>query len=174
VLPTTKVARQSRIRALLAGRDVRSQAELARLLSADGLVVTQATLSRDLDEMGAVRVRAGAGDLVYALPEEPDIRGAAPERRVTGLGASDARLSRLAQELLLSAEASGSLVVLRTPPGGAHLLASAVDRAAPVDVIGTVAGDDTVLLVCREGVSGADVAVAMLALAEGRPREESL
>lgn len=162
-VPATKAARHSRIAALLSARPVRSQGDLGRLLAAEGLTVTQATLSRDLLELGATRVRDADGALVYALRDEPD-----------GRPPGEPRLARLAQELLLGAEASGHLVVLRTPPGGAHLLASAIDRSAWADVIGTVAGDDTVLLVCREDVPGRDVADHLLALAEGRTPVEGL
>jgi transcriptional regulator of arginine metabolism len=160
-VPTTRAARHSRIAALLAEQSVRSQGELGRLLAAEGLSVTQATLSRDLLELGATRVRDTDGSLVYVVPDETDPRHH-----------SEPRLARLAQELLVGADSSGSLVVLRTPPGGAHLLASAIDRSSWTDIIGTVAGDDTVLLVCRDGVSGSTVATHLLALAEGRPSSE--
>lgn len=162
-VPATKAARHARIRGLLAGSSVRSQGELGRLLAAEGLTVTQATLSRDLLELGATRVRDVGGALVYALRD--DVEGRPP---------GEPRLARLAQELLVGADASGHLVVLRTPPGGAHLLASAIDRSMLTEVIGTVAGDDTVLLICREDIPGRQVANQLLALAEGRtPREGS-
>ena len=151
--PHTKTARQSRIAAAIAAKPVRSQAELARLLAADGLVVTQATLSRDLEEMGAAKVRHPSGGTVYALGDE------APGPILRALTeATEGRVSRLAAELLVSVEASANLVVARTPPGGAHLLASAIDRAGMHDVLGTVAGDDTVLLVARDPRGGAKVA----------------
>ena len=161
-LATTKTARHRRIVELLESRRVRSQSELARLLADDGLAVTQTTLSRDLDELGAVKIRDGEGDLVYAVPAEggdPTPRVAPPNGEVTG------RLSRLAGELLVSAEASANLVVLRTPPGAAQFLASAVDRSALPEVLGTIAGDDTVLLVTRDPVGGAAVAARLLDLA---------
>lgn len=162
-VPATKAARHARIAALLSECSVRSQGDLGRLLAAEGLSVTQATLSRDLLELGATRVRDAQGALVYALRDEPD-----------GRPHGEPRLARLAQELLLGADASGHLVVLRTPPGGAHLLASAIDRSVWTEVIGTVAGDDTVLLVCREDIRGRDVADHLLALAEGRTPVEGL
>lgn len=163
-VPATKAARHARISALLAARSVRSQGDLGRLLAAEGLSVTQATLSRDLLELGATRTRDADGALVYALREDLD-----------GRPHGEPRLARLAQELLVGADASGHLVVLRTPPGGAHLLASAIDRSVLTEVIGTVAGDDTVLLICREDVPGRQVADHLLALAEGRtPLEGSL
>jgi transcriptional regulator of arginine metabolism len=165
-LATTKTARHRRIVELLGTTRVRSQPELVRLLAGDGLAVTQATLSRDLDELGAVKVRDG-GELVYAVPAEggdPTPRPAAP------VADTDARLARLTAELLVSAEASANLVVLRTPPGAAQFLASAVDRAALDQVIGTIAGDDTVLLVTSEPAGGAAVAAALLRLAGSNGR----
>ena len=148
-LASSRTARHRRVVELLETHRVRSQTELARLLADDGLVVTQTTLSRDLDELGAVKIRDGDGDLVYAVPAE-----------------GGARLSRLAAELLVSADASGQLVVLRTPPGAAQFLASAVDRAALADVMGTIAGDDTVLLIARDPAGGAALAERMLGLAQ--------
>ncbi|HVU60743.1 MAG TPA: arginine repressor [Mycobacteriales bacterium] len=151
--PHTKIARQSRIAAVLRAHEVRSQTELARLLADEGLVVTQATLSRDLDELGAAKLRHPAGGTVYSLGDE------APGPVLRALSdAKDGRVSRLAAELLVSAEASANLVVARTPPGGAHLLASAIDRAAMPDVLGTVAGDDTVLLIARDPRGGQKLA----------------
>ena len=165
-LASSRTARHRRIVALLETRRVRSQADLARLLADDGLVVTQTTLSRDLDELGAVKIRDGGGDLVYAVPAE----GGDPTPRLAPVGGeADGRLSRLAAELLVSADASANLVVLRTPPGAAQFLASAVDRAALADVIGTIAGDDTVLMISREPTGGAALAERMLRLARPVP-----
>jgi transcriptional regulator of arginine metabolism len=158
-LGTSKTARHRRIVELLETRRVRSQAELADLLGADGVRVTQTTLSRDLDELGAVRIRDG-GDLVYAVPAE----GGDPTPRVAGNGDAAGRLSRLAAELLVSADASANLAVLRTPPGAAQFLASALDRAGLPDVVGTIAGDDTVMVIAREPGGGADLAARLLAL----------
>lgn len=161
-LATSRTARHRRIVELLETHRVRSQSELARLLADDGLAVTQTTLSRDLDELGAVKIRDDAGDLVYAVPAE----GGDPTPRLAPQnGEVTARLARLAGELLVSAEASANLVVLRTPPGAAQFLASALDRAALPDVIGTIAGDDTVLLISRDPAGGATLAERMLGLA---------
>ena len=167
----TRAARHQRIVALLGRNRVRSQGELGRLLAREGLAVTQATLSRDLDELGAVRIRDGAGSLVYAVPAEGGDR--TPRLPGTGLddGFADPRLGRLCEELLVSAVASANLVVLRTPPGAAQFLASALDHAEPRDVIGTIAGDDTVLLVCREPEGGATVAARLLELAKDAPSQ---
>jgi transcriptional regulator of arginine metabolism len=162
-LPTTKAARHRRIAELLDRTEVGSQAALAALLAADGFAVTQATLSRDLDELGAVKVATQAGDLVYAVPAEGgDSRAHAPEADGT------ARLAKVAQDVLVSVEHSANIVVLRTPPGGAQYLASAIDRSDWPEVIGTVAGDDTVLLITRAPTGGAAVAAAILALVEPR------
>lgn len=172
--PMTKAARHAQIAAILNHRavPVRSQEELAELLARRGVRVTQTTLSRDLEELGAVRLRGPEGVLVYALPGEPGPGG------LSGLGAvlaggpfapsaadPAARLARIAAELLISAEASANLVVLRTPAGAAQLLASAVDHADWPSVLGTVGGDDTVLVIARDPAGGADVAEALLRLA---------
>jgi transcriptional regulator of arginine metabolism len=159
----TKTARQSRIIELLARHLVRSQTDLARLLLSDGLEVTQTTLSRDLDELGAVKIRHTGGDLVYAVPGEGGDR---TPRAAEADGELDSRLARLAAELLVSADATGNQVVLRTPPGAAQFLASAIDRADVPDVLGTIAGDDTILLICRSGDGGNTVARQLLDLAQ--------
>ena len=173
--PLTKRARHARLAALIAAHPVRSQTELARLLAAEGVRVTQATLSRDLEELGATKVRGGDGQLVYTV--DP---GLAPTEAVR------LPLARLCEDLLVSAEANGDLVVLRTPPGAAQLFASALDRAALPEIMGTIAGDDTILVVCRalpavpavgavvpagESVpTGPRLAIRLLRLAEGRAR----
>jgi transcriptional regulator of arginine metabolism len=151
--PATKAARQARIASLLMSTAVRSQVELGRLLGGEGVDVTQATLSRDLEEMGAVKVRRAGVGSVYAVPDEPP----GPVLRALA-DPVEGRISRLAAELLVSVEASANLVVARTPPGGAHLLASAIDRADLGDVLGTIAGDDTVLIITRDPLGGASVA----------------
>lgn len=156
--PGTKVARQRRILELLTHRAIRSQTELADLLSAEGFTVTQGTLSRDLVAVGAVRLRAASGELTYAVREAEGVDG----------GRSQARLERLLAELLLTAEASANLVVLKTPAGAAQFLASAIDRAALPGVIGTIAGDDSILLVSRDPMGGAALAEGMLAFGAGQ------
>ncbi len=153
--PLTKAARQAKVTELITRGPVHNQAELADQLFASGLSVTQATVSRDLAELGAFKVR-GAEGLVYALPASAPSNGAA----ASGAAIGPLLVRRLA-ELLISAEAAGSMVVLRTPPGGAHLLASGIDGAELAEVAGTLAGDDTVLLVCRPDVhTGAGDAVS--------------
>ncbi|UQX90106.1 arginine repressor [Jatrophihabitans telluris] len=157
---TTRAARHARIVEILTGAAVRSQSELAALLAAAGVPVTQTTLSRDLDELGAVKLRTpDGGQSVYVIP--PD---GAP---LTARHAADApphRLARLLSELLISAEASGNLVVLRTPPGASNFLASALDRAGLAEVLGTIAGDDTIVVVARDPDGGAGLARHLLAL----------
>jgi transcriptional regulator of arginine metabolism len=186
--PVTKTARQARIAAILAREQVRSQEELADLLERYASVhVTQATLSRDLDELGVVRLRAAGGALVYALPEEPGGPGSRPggavllprtepaltepepdqaERR--DAPAPPTRLTRYLGELLTSAEASANLVVLRTPAGAAQFLASVIDHAALPSILGTVAGDDTVLIIARDPAGGEAVAAEFGRLAQRR------
>lgn len=271
VSPITKAARQAHIAEILARSRVRSQEELAELLARRGVRVAQATLSRDLEELGAVRLRGTGGGLVYALPGDPGGPGSRPgglsggmagvlpgglERGAheppqapgageahhvpgtreqptaqqptaqhgTGLlgqaavsqapggggpggggpgdagaqgagaqagrgpgegahggrprngaggpaGALSGALHRMAADLLLSAEASANLVVLRTPAGGAQLLASAIDHAGWPSILGTVAGDDTVLVIARNPAGGEEVAGALIRLAERRPRQ---
>jgi transcriptional regulator of arginine metabolism len=157
---TSKAARQARIVSLLGAHAVRSQTELARLLADAGMPVTQATLSRDLEELGAVKLRTPDGGLpLYVIPED----GAPLAVR----GVNDAppqRLARLVGELLTAAEASANLAVLHTPPGAAHFLASALDRAGLPDVLGTIAGDDTILVVARDRSGGRAVADHLLNL----------
>ncbi len=136
-----------------------------QLLEAEGIVATQATVSRDLEELGAVKVRIPGGTIAYAIPEFTHAGRAAP----------DDHLKRLMSEFVVEVAYSGNLVVLRTPPGSAHVVASALDRAGLADLLGTVAGDDTVLVVARESTGGAVVAADLAALAGlvGRREERS-
>jgi transcriptional regulator of arginine metabolism len=181
--PLTKAARQARIAAILAREQVRSQEELAELLDKfAGVQVTQATLSRDLDELGVVKLRAPGGALVYALPEGPDGPGGSEgtlaqegpgrDKAAHDKAAHDSavppRLARYLGELLTSAEASANLVVLRTPAGAAQFLASVIDHAALPSILGTVAGDDTVLVIARDPVGGVAIASDFLRLANRR------
>jgi transcriptional regulator of arginine metabolism len=162
----TKAARHQRIVGLLGQTRVRSQGQLVGLLAGEGFTVTQATLSRDLDELGAVKVRDSRGALCYAVPAEGGDPTPRPVPDEPGQpGAVDA-LRRRFEDLLVSVDSSGNIVILRTPPGGAQYLASSIDHTLLPEVIGTVAGDDTVLLVTRDPAGGADVAAALLALAE--------
>ncbi|WP_298325268.1 arginine repressor [Haloactinopolyspora sp.] len=166
--PSTRTARHQRIAEILATTPVRSQTELAQLLADSGLEVTQGTLSRDLDELGAVRIRNAQGWLVYALPGE----GGDTTPRAAEAGAVDARLVRVCEEILVSARESANLVVLRTPPGAAQYLASAIDHAARADILGTIAGDDTVLVITTDPDGGKRVATWFLGLAEGHTAQQ--
>ncbi|HEY7009663.1 MAG TPA: arginine repressor [Jatrophihabitantaceae bacterium] len=158
----TRAARHDRIVAILAARPVRSQAELASALEASGFSVTQATLSRDLDELGAVKLRSPDGGLpIYVVPED-----GSPLTARTADDDPPARLARLLGELLVSAEASANLAVLRTPPGASNFLASALDRARLPDVLGTIAGDDTILVVARDPRGGDKLARRLLDMAQ--------
>jgi transcriptional regulator of arginine metabolism len=148
-----KTQRQHRIARLLAAHPVTSQGQLVDLLAADGVVATQATVSRDLEELGAVKVRMAGAEPVYAVPEFED--RVAPEEH----------LKRVFGDWVVEVAHSGNLIVVRTPPGSAHVVASAVDRAALRDIIGTVAGDDTILVVAAERVGGAKVARRLSQLA---------
>jgi transcriptional regulator of arginine metabolism len=149
-----KPQRQHRILRILEEQPVASQGQLVQLLEAEGVVATQATVSRDLEELGAVKVRIPGGTMAYAIPDYT--RERTP---------SDDHLKRLMGDFVVEVAHSGNLVVLRTPPGSAHVVASAIDRASMHDVLGTVAGDDTVLVVCKESVGGATVATDFAALA---------
>jgi transcriptional regulator of arginine metabolism len=155
----TRAARQARISELVAAQGIRSQTELAKLLAADGVEVTQATLSRDLDELGAIKLRGhDSGAAVYVIPED-----GSPVRGVQG---GTTRLSRLLGELLTSADGAGNLAVLRTPPGAAQFLASAIDRASLAEAVGTIAGDDTIMIIAREPLTGLQLAERFDALAQ--------
>ncbi|MBO3747749.1 arginine repressor [Streptosporangiaceae bacterium NEAU-GS5] len=174
-IPLTKAARHAKIVELLTRNKVRSQPDLAKLLLESGVEVTQATLSRDLDELGALKLRADDGTLVYAVPGEGGGRiplyrtGTGGGHGIGGIGSvenPDARLRRLAAELLVAAEASANLVILRTPPGAAQYLASAIDHADWESILGTVAGDDTILVISRDPLGGEALAHSLLKLME--------
>lgn len=163
-LPPTKTSRQRRIVEILTHQEVCSQGQLADVLAREGVATTQGTLSRDLVELRAEKVRGSAGALVYRVPPEgPDTRGARSDLPVTEQLSS--QLRRLCEELLVSAEASGNLVVVRTPPGAAQFLASAVDRSVFPGVLGTIAGDDTIMLITRDTDGGEELAARLLDLA---------
>jgi transcriptional regulator of arginine metabolism len=143
----SKTQRQHRVIQILEQNAVSSQGQLVQLLAEVGVEATQATASRDLEEIGAVKVRAAGGDSVYAVPELPKDR-VAPEEH----------LRRVLGDWVVEVAASANLVVVRTPPGSAHVVASALDRAALSEIVGTVAGDDTILVVAAERVGGIKLA----------------
>lgn len=149
-----KTQRQHRITRLLGRQAVANQAELVELLAAEGVVATQATVSRDLDELGALKVRVPGGGTVYALPEPGrDTRSA------------EDHLRRVLGDWVVEVAHSANLVVVRTPPGSAHVVGSAIDRSGLDGVLGTVAGDDTVVVVATERPGGAALARRLARLA---------
>ena len=153
-MKVSKVQRQQSIARLISRVPVTNQPQLVELLATDGITATQATVSRDLDDLGAVKVRVPGGDTVYAIPEyEPD--RLAPQDQ----------LRRVMGEWVAEVKRSGNIVILRTPPGCAHVVASALDRSAIEGVLGTVAGDDTLLCVADESVGGVAIEVALRELA---------
>jgi transcriptional regulator of arginine metabolism len=149
-----KTRRQQAIARLIEQSDVASQVQLVELLSADGITATQATVSRDLDDLGAIKVRTSGGSSVYALP------AFAPDR-VAPLD----QLRRVMGEWVAEVVSSHNLVIVRTPPGCAHVVASALDRSALDGLIGTVAGDDTVMCIASESTTGSALAERLIELA---------
>jgi transcriptional regulator of arginine metabolism len=149
VLNSSSVAaRRAKAISLIKAGVVHSQSDLVKLLKKAGFAVTQATASRDLEEVGAVRSRNEIGELVYQI-------GAS----------SDGAISKsmpLPSDLILSVESSGNLAIVRTPPGGAQFLASSLDNSGIKSIIGTIAGDDTVLVVSKKSNGGADLAKELL------------
>jgi transcriptional regulator of arginine metabolism len=141
----SKFERQGLILRLVQERPLATQAEVVAALRSEGHDAVQTTVSRDIAQLGLVKVRSADGRLVYALP------GAADLDRLNELTAALHRWST-------SVAASGNLVVVKTPPGYAMALARAIDEAALPDVAGTVAGDDTIFVAARDGVSGAELA----------------
>lgn len=146
--------RQHRIAQILSERPVSSQAQLVEILGEEGVEVTQTTVSRDLEDLGALKVRLPGGEGAYALADLP-IHQIAPIDH----------LRRVLGEWVVEIAASANLVVLRTPPGSAHVVGSALDRAGIDSVLGTVAGDDTVLVVVAESVGAAAIALRLSEIA---------
>ena len=174
--PGTKTARHASIIQILSRERIRSQAQLRKALAQRGISTTQATLSRDLVELRATKIRAPGGELIYSMPEA----GAPGQVHAAFTGTEETddslrahptpRLARWCAELLVTAEWAGSQVVLRTPAGAAQLLAGAVDDAMMPGVLGCIAGDDTVLVITRSAQVAADVAGHLLALADPSAR----
>ena len=149
-------ARRAKAIALIKAGVIHSQSDLVKLLKKAGFDVTQATASRDLEELGAVRSRSDSGELIYQLGTTAD--------------GSIARSMPLPSDLILSVESSGNLAVVRTPPGGAQFLASSLDNSGLESIIGTIAGDDTVLVVSKKATGGADLAKELLSFGVGAKR----
>lgn len=149
-----KPQRQHAIERLLGERAVGSQSALVELLAGEGIEATQATVSRDLDELGAVKVRVSGRESVYAIPEVAHHRHA-----------PDDHLRRVLSDWVVSVVAAPPLVVLKTPPGSAHVVASALDRSQRTDVAGTVAGDDTLFIAVSEVIPATALADELRELA---------
>jgi len=141
-----KRQRQHLIAKIIEREMVQNQAQVVELLAAEGVVATQATVSRDLDDLGAIKVRVPGGESAYAIP-------ALPKEQI----APEEHLRRVFGDWVVEAAFSGNLVVLRTPPGSAHVVASALDRAGLPSILGTVAGDDTLLVIVAADAVAADV-----------------
>ena len=144
---TPKTIRQKTIAALLANEAVTSQEQIVEHLAGEGLSATQATVSRDLDDLGAIKVRLAGGVAAYAIPDHPHEQVIPPDH-----------LRRVVAEWVVGADASANLVIVRTQPGSAHVVASAIDRSGLDEVLGTVAGDDTLMIVAAAGYEGDEVA----------------
>ncbi|SEJ44755.1 arginine repressor [Demequina mangrovi] len=155
-VPHTKAARQALVRQLIEANSVESQTQLAAMLETEGLHATQATLSRDLVEIGAIKVRNADGRLTYAT-----------QAILESIEDTGARLNRLCAELLHSAAGSANLTVLRTPEGAAQFLAMAIDSHDDPDLLGTVAGDDTILVIAADPLGGERLASKFLDRASG-------
>lgn len=150
-----RTKRQKAMAELIRTRRIASQEELAAMLAADGYSVTQATVSRDLDELGAIKVRRD-GRTAYAMPDDSNAASWAGKR-----------LAGIVAEWVRSIETAGNLVVIRTPPGSAHLVGLALDQAGLPDVVGTISGDDTIFIATRDAKSGEATSAALLAM-QGR------
>lgn len=143
--PATRVARLSAIQEALASHVVTSQSQLSTMLAGEGIEVTQATLSRDLEELNASKTRLADGTVAYTLGDHPHdaVSQGSPTR-------IEQQIARSISGLVTSVASSQNLVVVHTPSGAAQYVASAIDRQPLDDVLGTIAGDDTVMMVCRD------------------------
>lgn len=150
--PVSRTARQARILELLDQTRVSSQVQLSELLLDEGIDITQATLSRDLDELGAKKVRPRGGGRAYYT-----VGGEAEALDVAHSGPRE-KLRRMIEELVVSVDHSGKIAVLRTPPGAAQYLASYIDRVGLEQVVGSIAGDDTIFVLARDPLTGEDLA----------------
>lgn len=150
----SKVQRQQAIARLVGQHQVTNQPQLVELLAGEGIVATQATVSRDLDDLGAMKVRVPGGESAYAIPDFEPARLAPHDQ-----------LRRVMGEWVAEVEHSGNIVVVRTPPGCAHVVASALDRSGMAELLGTVAGDDTLMCVATEDAGGQQLAAVLRDLA---------
>jgi len=152
-----RARRQKALAEIVRAEPLASQEEVTARLAARGFQVNQATVSRDLDQLGAVKVKRG-GLLSYALPDQ-----------LVDSDWAAARLQRILAEWVQSVETAGNLIVLRTPPGSAHLVALAIDQARLSEIAGTIAGDDTLFLALHDGVGAAAVAERFRSLSLDMP-----
>ena len=159
---SSKQQRQHHVALLLGSQVVSSQSQLVELLAAEGITATQATVSRDLEELGAISVRIPGGDKALAIPELPAQQVAPVDH-----------LRRVMGEWAVEIAPAGPLVVIRTPPGCAHVVASALDRTGLDGVVGTVAGDDTIMIAIAEEVGVAAVAASLAEMAGIEVRSRS-
>ena len=148
--PITRTVRQALILELLEQNLVSSQMQLSELLKNKGVEITQGTLSRDLDELGAKKIRPDSGRAFYAVGNTEETL--AP----TTVGTRE-KLRKMLDDLLVSSDHSGNIAVLRTPPGAATFLASFIDRVSMDEVVGTIAGDDTVFVLARDPLTGKEL-----------------
>ncbi|MBM9432708.1 arginine repressor [Flaviflexus equikiangi] len=162
--PTTRAARHAVIAEIINSAHISSQETLRLHLEERGIIVTQATLSRDLDDLRATKVRLSGGRQAYVLPNPDDV----PDATV----AARDYLERWCRDFLLTAKVAFNQIVLRTPPGAAQILAASVDRAVLDDVLGCIAGDDTVLLITESNERANALATYLLHLAEQRSTEK--
>ena len=150
----TKTQRQAKITELLEKSAISTAAQLVGLLQTDGWAVTQATVTRDLQELGSIKIRDEHGSRRIVLAGTPKVAPAPVDH-----------LRRMMGEWVISVESSQNLVVVRTPPGCAHVVASALDRSALSGVLGSIAGDDTVLIVASDAVGAKPVLQQLRAMA---------
>lgn len=148
--PITRTVRQALILDLLEQNQVSSQMQLSELLKQRGVDITQGTLSRDLDELGAKKIRPNGGRAFYAVGTSEDAASS------TTAGTRE-KLRKMLADLLVSVDHSGNIAVLRTPPAGAPFLASFIDRVGMDEVVGTIAGDDTVFVLARDPMTGKEL-----------------
>lgn len=156
----SRAGRQAILRQIIAEGRFTSQAELVDALDAQGIAASQSTLSKDLHAIGAVRQRTAGGALAYVLHEQ--------------LHGAEVKLAQLCAELVQTQRSALNQIVLRTPPGAAQYFGSALDQAGLPGVVGTIAGDDTVLVITEsEQTAGILMARLNTMTMTGRPMEES-
>lgn len=158
--PHTMRARRAIIAEVLASSPIASQDDLAKRLTKHGIVVTQATLSRDLDALGAIKETDRDGTARYVIADQIAADTSLP------LQASEHELQRVCGETLLRAQAAGNIAVLHTPPGAAQYLAGFLDRSRAFDTVGTVAGDDTIIIVMTDAKAASRLCATVLGWAE--------